>query len=707
MDALGITQYLSTAYHPESQGALKCFHQTLKSMLTKFCLENGKDWDQGIPFVMHAVRSARQDSLGFSPFELLFGRDVRGPLKLLLDREESITLAEYVVNMKETLVRSLAHSNLLSSQEKMKEGFDVKSVKREFQPGELVLLFLPFRKSAFQTSYQGPHKVVAKENCLNYIIETPGHRKQKRKKRKVHINLLKKYHPRDCDNADSNISSKVCCTKVEEVSNGCDFDPQVEEVRLKNSDILRCPSTKFSHLSQNQMTHIHQLLEEFAKLFPGVPLVCPLVKHDVKLIDSAAPVKQAPYRLPPHKLEIMRSEVNFLLENGLVEPSDSPWASPSLLVPKPDGSHQLCTDYHKVNALTRADSFPLPRIDDIIDSIGEAKYVTKLDLLKGYYQISLTERARQISAFVTPFGLYQYRVLPFGMRNAPATFQRLMNAVVADLENVKAYLDDLIVYSNTWQEHMSTLRSLFVRLQEAGLVINLAKSEFVHAQVVYLGHVVGGGRIAPVMAKVEAILKLPTPATRRELQRFLGMVGYYRRFCPNFSQVAAPLTSLVSPKVNFVWSDACQRAFDSLRSLLVSSPILKAPNFEEPFLLQVDASGAGVGAVLLQETSDGILHPVSYFSAKLKPHQRAYSTIEKEALSLLLALEKFQVYLDASSQKITVYSDHNPLQFVNKMKTKNQRLLRWSLALQPYNLEIRHIKGSNNIVADLLSRSLE
>ena len=307
MDALGITQYLSTAYHPESQGALKCFHQTLKSMLTKFCMENEKDWDQAIPFVMYAVRSARQDSLGFSPFELLFGRDVRGPLKLLqeswLDEEESITLAEYVVNMKETLdkVRSLAHSNLLSSQEKMKD-FDVKSVKREFQPGELVLLFLPVRKSPFQTSYQGPHKVVAKENCLNYIIETPGHRKQKRK---VHIILLKKYHPRDCDNADSNISSKVCCTKVEEVSNGCDFDPQVEEVRLKNSDILRCPSTKFSHLSQNQMTHIHQLLEEFAKLFSDVPLICPLVKHDVQLVDGAAPVKQAPYRLPPRKLEIM------------------------------------------------------------------------------------------------------------------------------------------------------------------------------------------------------------------------------------------------------------------------------------------------------------------------------------------------------------------------------------------------------------------
>lgn len=261
-----------------------------------------------------------------------------------------------------------------------------------------------------------------------------------------------------------------------------------------------------------------------------------------------------------------------------------------------------------------------------------------------------------------------------------------------------------MLYDETWDNHLENLLSLFHRLADAGLTVNLQKSEFGHARVTYLGHVVGQGHVTPIAARVEALRDFPVPTSRKSLRRFLGTVGFYRRFCPNFSEVCAPLTALISPKRKFVWSHECQAAFNAVRSLLMIPPVLRAPDFNAPFSIQVDASDHAVGAVLLQEGTTGVLHPVCYMSAKFKPHQRPYATIEKEALGLLMALEKFSVYVSNPKFTVTVYSDHNPLQFVNKMKNKNQRLMRWALALQPYNIEIKHIKGKENVIADALSR---
>jgi len=396
--------------------------------------------------------------------------------------------------------------------------------------------------------------------------------------------------------------------------------------------------------------------------------------------------------------------VDYLLKNNLAEPSESPWASPCLLTPKPDKSFRMCTDYRKVNALTRLDSYPLPRIDDLIDAVGKSRFVTKIDLLKGYYQVPLTEQAKLISAFITPDGLYQYTVMPFGLTNAPATFQRLMNKIISGIKGTGVYIDDVVVHTDDWDEHVATLRMVFERIRQAQLTVNLVKSEIGHGRLVYLGFEVGGGQVAPVNAKVRCIDEMPVPTTIKEVQRFIGMAGYYRRFCPNFSQVAAPLTSLTSPKVKYKWSEDCQQSFEKIKALLTSQPVLQAPDFSKPFTIQVDASDAGIGAVLLQLGDDGILHPICYTSSKLKPYQQHYSTIEKEALALLTALDKFDVYVNNPCNCIHVFSDHNPLSFVNKMKNRNQRLTRWALALQPYNLSIHHISGKDNVIADFLSR---
>ena len=355
--------------------------------------------------------------------------------------------------------------------------------------------------------------------------------------------------------------------------------------------------------------------------------------------------------------------------------------------------------------MTIKDSFPLPRIIDILDSIGNAVFLTQIDMLKGYYQIPLTDTAKLMSAFITPFGLFQYERLPFGMSNAPATFQRMVNHLIQDLDGVYAYLDDLVVIASTWQEHLTRLRALFAKLREMGLTINLSKSTFAKAQVKYLGHIIGSGEIIPKSANLEAIMDFPTPLNRKEVMRFLGMSSYYRRFCKNFSSVAHPLTNLTSPKTKFIWDESRENSFQQIKNMLCSKPVLSAPDPSKPFILQVDACDYGVGAVLLQENPEtGLLHPVCYYSYKLKPHQRSYSTVEKELLAILLALQKYEVYF-SSNQPITVYTDHNPLVFLEKARTTNQRLLRWSLFLQNSNLIVRHIKGTENRIADALSRA--
>ncbi|KAK7889547.1 hypothetical protein WMY93_025107 [Mugilogobius chulae] len=473
--------------------------------------------------------------------------------------------------------------------------------------------------------------------------------------------------------------------------------------RLSNSEFMSSLGARLSYLSEDQLGDIVVLLQSYPSLLGDTPSRTSVLEHDID-VGSAAPIKQHAYRCPLPKREAMKKEVQYLLENGLATPSHSPWSSPCLLAPKSDGTPRFCTDFRKVNAVTVPDSFPLPRMEDCIDNIGPAVHITKLDLLKGYWQVPLTPRASDISAFVTPDHFMQYTVMAFGMRNAPATFQRLMHIVLSDVPNCNVYLDDIVAYSNTWSSHVSTLKEVFKRLSQANLTLNLAKCDFGRATVTYLGKIVGHGKVRPVNAKVEAVLSYPAPKTRRELRRFLGLAGYYRCFCKNFSVLVAPLTALCSPLVPYSWTAECENAFQAAKSLLCSAPVLSAPDYCKPFCLEVDASATGAGAVLLQEDEAGVPHPVSYFSTKFKKHQLNYSTIEKETLAMLLALQHFNVYVCSSSVPVSVCTDHNPLVFLAQMYNQNQRLMRWALLAQGYNIIIRHKRGQDNIVADALSR---
>ena len=711
MHEMGIRQYKSSAYHPESQGALERFHQTLKTMMKTYCHQYDKDWDEGVHLVLFAAREAVQESLGFSPFELVFGHTVRGPLKLLkekwLTETSDLNLLDYVSTFKQRLYNAykLAQENLKTSQMKMKTWYDKDARNRVFKPGDRVLVFLPIPGHPLQARYFGPYEIESKISDVNYVVKTPGRRKEKRV---CHVNMLKEYFDRSDRNFVKPVSTFANVNCVENcVEPKCDVENNekdfIQSVRLTNSEILTNPEVKLGHLTAHQKEEVLQLMEEYTLIFPDVPKKTNAALHDV-IVGDALPIKQHPYRLNPLKLQYIRKEIQYMLENDITEPSNSEWSSPCILVPKPDGTYRLCTDFRKVNSVTKTDSYPIPRIDDCIDKIGSAKFVSKFDLLKGYWQVPLTERAREVSAFVTPDGLYQYKVMPFGMKNAPATFQRMIHSLLRHLEGCEAYIDDVIIYSNTWDDHLRIMRKFFNILAKANLTVNLAKSDFCHATVEYLGHKVGQGFVTPITAKVEAISQFPIPTNKKELMRFLGMAGFYRKFCPNFSSVVGPLTNLLQKKVNFSWTKDCDESFKKIKCVLMNTPVLSAPNFDKQFKLTVDASDMGIGAALFQESDDGVDRVVCYFSKKLTKSQKNYSSIEKECLALLLALQHFDVYLNVTLHPILVYTDHNPLTFLCKMSNKNQRLTRWSLLLQEYDIIIYHIKGKDNVIADALSR---
>ena len=318
----------------------------------------------------------------------------------------------------------------------------------------------PIPGSVLTAKYVGPYTILKKLNDLNYVIHTPNKRKRKQV---CHINMLKKFNERVVAPVDDNdVKATVLPVITEKESN--DFEVPESSPRLQNSQVLENFSDKLSHLTADQQSEMLSLVNEYRHLFSDVPGRTTAAVHDIKLLSSTTPIKQHPYRTNPEKQAVIDKELAYMLEHEIVEHSNSCWSSPCLLVPKPDGTLRFCTDFRKVNSVTKTDTYPLPRIDDCIDSVGQAQYVSKFDLLKGYWQVPLTDAAKDISAFAVANGLFQYRVLPFGLKNAPPTFQRLMDKVISGLKNTKVYIDDIIVHSKNWADHLKYIRALFDRL---------------------------------------------------------------------------------------------------------------------------------------------------------------------------------------------------------------------------------------------------
>ena len=416
-----------------------------------------------------------------------------------------------------------------------------------------------------------------------------------------------------------------------------------------------------------------------------------------------------PIKLPTRRTLFIQREkiaqmVTEMEKQGVVRASVSPWASPIVLVPKKDGSTRFCVDYRRLNAVTRKDVYPLPRIDDILDTLRQSKYFSTLDLSAGYWQIELDPQSREKSAFTTPGGLFEFNRMPFGLCNAPATFQRLMQAVLAGLEGQTCfvYIDDILVCSRTFDDHLMHLKQVFERLRRAGLKLKPRKCVFLKPDIQYLGHVISRSGISPDPGKTDKIRKYPEPIDVTTLRQFLGLASYYRRFIPCFAKVAAPLHALTKKGTEFQWT---REAFERLKHLLCSAPVLAYPRFgsDQSFILETDASYSGLGAILAQTGDDGGVHPIAYASRSLSNHKRNYAITELETLALVWGVKHFRAYL--LGHHCVVYTDHAACTSLLKAPHLSAKLARWTMVVQEMDLEIKHRAGKGNSNADALSRN--
>ena len=381
------------------------------------------------------------------------------------------------------------------------------------------------------------------------------------------------------------------------------------QIPEKEEMLSRLAEENGAGLTQDEKEQFFTLLMQYADVFAisesDLGRTSSL-KHEIPT-GNAPPIRQAVRRMPPQRRQEVQELLARMLKDNVIQPSSSPWAAPVVLVRKKNGSFRFCVDYRRLNEVTRKDAYPLPRIDDTLDTLAGSTMFTTLDLLSGYWQVEVAEADRAKTAFCTMEGLYEFSVMPFGLCNAPATFQRLMDLVLRGLQwsQCLVYIDDVIIPGRSFSEHLGNLQAVLQRLREAGLKLQPKKCAFLQSQVSYLGHVVSSEGVAADPAKVEKVATWPVPMTVKEVQQFLGFAGYYRRFVKHFADVARPLHHLTERTMEFRWTKQCQVAFDELRRRLVTAPVLAYPDYTKPFTLDTDASDTGIGGVLSQRGADG------------------------------------------------------------------------------------------------------
>ena len=713
---LGIQKIPTTPYHQQTNGMTERFHNTLKLMIKSLTEDQKENWDDEIPMFLFAYREVPCDSTGYSPFHLLYGREIRGPLSIVKEgwlekKGETKDVAEHLLNMTHKLTKWMAEAReqKLISQAKMKESYDKHAQDRSYEVGEEVLVFLPEGAGKLDSRWQGPYKISRKIGDANYEIIMPDKRKSKRI---LHANLCKKWYNRqhaeqlaDCYYVTGVVHEIATENWCEEESN--DLETQFLDDCISPSytqtqtweDTKICPS-----VSKIQKDQISTVLQAHSKAFSDVPGRTNVVSHKVKT-TSDVPIRMRAYRTPHSLREKVKAELDSMLNLGVIEPSTSAYASPIVVVPKPNGDVRVCTDYRALNKISEFDPYPIPRIDQILDEVAGKRYISTLDLTKRFYQVPLDKDAKAKSAFITPFGQFSYNVMPFGMQNSSATFQKLVDIVLKDCSKFcQQYIDDICIFSDTWEDHLKHLDIVLSKIEGAGLTIKPSKSKIGYQEVSYLGHTVGNKCIQPMMDKVDSVSKFPTPITKKNVRAFLGLTGYYRKFVPKYADVAKPLTDLTKKKEpNTVqWSKPCKQAFEKLKAVLTSKPVLATPDFAKPFLVQTDASKFGIGGVLSQLDDSCVEHPIVYLSRKLKPNEVNYSVPEKECLAIVWAVDKLRYYL--YGHMFTIITDHQSLKWLEKTRASNNRLMRWSLILQQFTFRIEYRKGVANGNADALSR---
>ena len=761
---LGINHALAAPYHPETNGLCEKANDTLKHMLRKVAADQPKKWDRLLPGVLFAYREVPQATTGFSPFEMVYGIKPRGPLSLLrdlwlqpdYDDIESKTHYQYVLDLKQTIESNceLACTKTKEQQVLSKRYYDQKSKARSLSAGDEVLLFLPTSENKLLAKWKGPYKVVekVKDSNVNYMVNVDGNIK------KYHINTLLHCPKRpdrlktDLDKIENVVEKgnsglaedqvpsilNKCCT---EVSNDVNCT-QHAACALQTIDILKGTRTaaavsvidqtniheekegvipeivlpSFSQketyldvkvsndLTKEQCSEMNALLYEFRDIFSDVPSKTECIEHSIELTDKV-PIQQKPYPLPLASEKIVAEEVQNMLNADVIQESSSPYASPIVLVKKKDGSHRFCIDYRKINKITRGDAHPIPDQEALFSKLAKAKYFTKIDMTKGYWQIGVQVDSRQYTAFQAGGKLYEFKRMAFGLKNAPATFNKMMQSLFGDIDGSTFFFDDLTVFHEEWDTHIATLRLIFGIFRKNNLKGRPKKTEAGFTDVPLLGHHVGDGFLSPAAENVKKFLKIAKPKNKKQVKSILGLVNYYGKFIPNLSTTLKPLQDLITKGApeRIIWTHDCEQALTSVQNSIFNDPKLLLCDIHEQFFVQTDASDSGIGGCLLQK-KDGVLRPCLFVSRTLNKHEKNYAVIEKEALAIIWTICKFARYL-LCGHSFQLQTDHKPLEYIKTGALINSRIARWALILQSFNFTVEYLPGQQNHFADFLSRN--
>lgn len=461
---------------------------------------------------------------------------------------------------------------------------------------------------------------------------------------------------------------------------------------------------------QGRMDHIPQQYHRYDKLF-AEQLETKLPQHsqwdhEIELIDGSNPTISKIYPLNETQLETLRDYLNEMLELGYIRRSKSPAGYPVMFVPKKNGKLRLVVDYRRLNEITKKDRTPLPLTNELKDRLIDKKWFTALDLKGAYNLIRMKEGDEWKTAFRTKYGLYEYLVMPFGLTNAPATFQRMINTVLSEYLDVfvVVYLDDILIFSEDEKQHQEHVHKVLNKLQDANLLVDPDKSKFHQHEVEFLGHIIRPGEIAMEPAKVQAVREWKEPESVKETQGFLGFANYYRRFIKDFSKIAAPMTNATKKNDNFKWTKECGQAFEQIKEMISSEPVLIMFDPKKPAELETDASDFAVAGQLGQRDEQGRLHPVAFFSRKLQGAELNYPIYDKEFMAIVLCFEEFRHYLQGSMHKVKVYTDHKNIAYFTTTQQLNKRQLRYAETMAEFDYEILHRKGSENGRADAMSR---
>jgi hypothetical protein len=761
LEKLGVSPRFHCPYNPRAAGLVERSNATVKQIISKLAADHPTSWHKLLPFALWSSRTSVNETLGISPYQAVFGKVAIGPLQLLCDdwigkRSLPLDLAKAPCEYLRELERKLqiasdyASEHATREQDRYTHAYNLRSRDKSFQVGERVIYLMPSSAHKLTRTWLGPGVIVQRNSPYSYIVELDG------KQQWCHANNLRKYHERvieaanhNCaiifdndrdfgiiptiqcydQNASDNIEQHETKTKqntnhdlndvngvndvtmmssilCEDVFDSHDVGPSVSSCLLSE----RVDPTKLNHLSDSQRVELMSILDEFKECFNESPGFCPYVEHSITVNADFKPKRLREYRIPEVLKPEVQRQIDELLKNGFIRPSNSPMASPIVAVlkgPSGKGGVRLAIDFRFVNFYTTGDAFVMPHLLDSIQKVGSARYISVFDARSGYWQLGVKEECKWLTAFAYEGGFYEWNRVPFGMKSSGNTFCRCVQIIVQPIRHFcYPFVDDFSVCSDSWEQHLSHLRSFLCEIRKSGLTLSLNKCSLAQHEVRFVGHIIGSGKHRPDEEKLATISDLAKPSTKKEIRKMIGFFNYFHSYVPKLAELCVPFTNLLAKnKPNIVvWTTVEEAAFQHLKDALrdcVKANLYTA-EWGKPFGIHCDSSKIAVGSYLMQWDDNMNEKPIAFASAKLSGAQLAWAAIEKEAYAIVWSLNKFRTWIFGAP--ITIFADANPLTYLTASAPKSAKLTRWALALQEFNITFKYTKGRDHIVPDYLSR---